>query len=51
MYFDPAKDRQHSQIEQKARLVRARIEKVQFGVWCRPEGSRGPRRSFSIEHE
>jgi RNA-dependent RNA polymerase len=50
-YIDPEKDRLRSQIEEQARLVRARIAKVQFGVWYRPSDSPSPRRSFSIEHE
>ena len=51
LYIDPERDRQRSQIEEKARLVHARIAKIQFGVWYRPEGSTSPRRTFSIEHE
>jgi RNA-dependent RNA polymerase len=51
LYIDPERDRQRSQIEEAARLVRARISKVQFGVWYRPSDSPSPRRTFSIEHE
>ncbi len=51
LYIDPERDRQRSQIEEQARLVRARIAKLQFGVWYRPSDSPGPRRAFSIEHE
>jgi RNA-dependent RNA polymerase len=51
LYIDPERDRQRSQIEEQARLVRARIAKVQFGVWYRPSDSPSPRRAFSIEHE
>ena len=51
LYIDPERDRLRSQIEEKARLVHARIAKIQFGVWYRPEGSTSPRRTFSIEHE
>jgi RNA-dependent RNA polymerase len=51
MYVDPERDRLRSQIEEQAQLVRARIAKVQFGVWYRPSDTPGPRRTFSIEHE
>jgi hypothetical protein len=51
LYIDPERDRQRSQIEEAARLVRARISKVQFGVWYRPSDSPSPRRAFSVEHE
>jgi len=51
LYIDPEKDRLRSQIEEQARLVRARIAKVQFGVWYKPSDSPSPRRTFSIEHE
>jgi RNA-dependent RNA polymerase len=51
LYVDPERDRQRSQIEDRARLVRARIAKVQFGVWYRPSDSPSTRRAFSIEHE
>jgi RNA-dependent RNA polymerase len=51
LYIDPERDRLRSQIEEQARLVRARIAKVQFGVWYRPSDSPSPRRTFSIEHE
>jgi RNA-dependent RNA polymerase len=51
LYIDPERDRQRSQIEEAARLVRARISKVQFGVLYRPSDSPSPRRTFSIEHE
>jgi RNA-dependent RNA polymerase len=51
LYIDPERDRQRSQIEEQARLVRARIAKLQFGVWYRPSDSPSPRRAFSIEHE
>jgi RNA-dependent RNA polymerase len=51
LYVDPEKDRLRSQIEQQAQLVRARIAKVQFGVWYRPSDSPSSRRAFSIEHE
>ncbi len=51
LYVDPEKDKLRSQIEEEARMVRARISKVQFGVWYRPSDSSSPRRTFSIEHE
>jgi RNA-dependent RNA polymerase len=51
LYIDPEKDRLRSQIEEQAQLFRARIAKVQFGVWYRPSDSPSPRRTFSIEHE
>ena len=51
LYIDPEKDRLRSQREEEARLVRARIAKVQFGVWYRPSDSPSPRRTFSVEHE
>ncbi|KAF8486749.1 RdRP-domain-containing protein [Russula emetica] len=51
LYIDPEKDRLRSQIEEEVGLVRARIAKVQFGVWYRPSDSPSPRRTFSIEHE
>lgn len=51
LYIDPEKDRLRSQIEEQARLVRARIAKVQFGVWYRPSDSPSANRTFSIEHE
>jgi len=51
LYVDPERDRLRSQIEEEVQLVRARVAKVQFGVWYRPSDSPSPRRSFSIEHE
>ena len=51
LYIDPEKDRLRSQIEEQARLARAQIAKVQFGVWYQPSDSPSPRRAFSIEHE
>jgi RNA-dependent RNA polymerase len=51
LYVDPERDRLRSQIEEEAGLARARIAKVQFGVWYRPSDSPSPRRTFSIEHE
>lgn len=51
LFIDPERDRQRTQIEEKARLVRLRIAKIQFGVWYRPSDSPGSRRAFSIEHE
>jgi RNA-dependent RNA polymerase len=51
LYVDPERDRLRSQIEEQAQLVRARIAKIQFGVWYRPSDSPSPRRTFSIEHE
>jgi hypothetical protein len=51
LYIDPEKDRLRSQIEEQVQLVRARIAKVQFGVWYRPSDTPSPRRTFSIEHE
>lgn len=51
MYVDPERDRLRSQIEEQSQLVRARIAKVQFGVWYRPSDTPRPRRTFSIEHE
>jgi hypothetical protein len=51
LYIDPERDRLRAQIEEQAREVRARVAKVQFGVWYRPSDSPSPRRTFSIEHE
>src|SRR6266849_8988837 len=36
LYVDPERDRLRSQIEEEVQLVRARVAKVQFGVWYRP---------------
>jgi RNA-dependent RNA polymerase len=51
LYIDPEQERQQSQIEEQARLVRLRIAKVQFGVWCKPSNTRAQRRAFSVEYE
>jgi RNA-dependent RNA polymerase len=51
LFVDPEKDRLRSQIEEEVQRVRARIAKVQFGVWYRPSDSPSPKRTFSIEHE
>ena len=51
LYIDPEQDKLRSQIEEQSRLVRLRIDRVQFGVWYKPSGSHGQRRSFSVEHE
>jgi len=51
LYIDPDQDKLRTQIEDKAREVRLRIEKLQFGVWHKPSNSPGKGRSFSIEYE
>jgi len=51
LYIDPDQDKDRTQIEQRAREVRLRIAKVQFGVWFHPPNSPGSGRSFSVEHE
>jgi len=51
LYVEAEKDRLRSEIEEQVGRVRARIAKVQFGVWYRPSDSPSPRRTFSIEHE
>jgi RNA-dependent RNA polymerase len=51
LYIDPEHDKLRAQIEARAREVRLRIAKVQFGVWYKPLDSPGPRRSFSVEYE
>lgn len=50
-YIDPRKAKEREEIEDKARQVRLRIAKLQFGVWyTRPESnSRG--KTFSVEYE
>jgi RNA-dependent RNA polymerase len=51
LYIDPSKEKERKEIEDKARQVRLRIAKVQFGVWyIRPE-SNSHGRTFSVEHE
>ena len=54
LYIDPSKEKERKKIEEKARQVRLRIAKVQFGVWYTQPGSnslpnRG--RTFSVEYE
>ena len=51
LYVDPEQERHHSQIGEQARLVRLRIAKAQFGVWCKPSNTRTQRRAFSVEYE
>jgi len=51
LYIDPDQDKLRKQIEDKAREVRLRIAKLQFGVWYKPSNSPGKGRSFSIEYE
>jgi RNA-dependent RNA polymerase len=51
LYIDPDQDKIRTQIEERARQVRLRIAKVQFGVWYKPLDSPGPGRSFSVEYE
>ena len=51
LYIDPEQDKLRSQIEEQSKLVRLRIDRVQFGVWYKPSGPHGQRRSFSVEHE
>jgi RNA-dependent RNA polymerase len=51
LYIEPEQDRLRSRIEDEARQFRARIAKLQFGVWFRPPDSPSTRRTFSIEHE
>lgn len=49
LYVGPEKEEQRKTIESKAREVRPRLSKVQFGVWHRRQNSHG--REFSIEYE
>lgn len=49
LYVGPEKEKQRKTIEGKAREVRPRLSKVQFGVWHRRQNSHG--REFSIEYE
>ncbi|KAH9018115.1 RdRP-domain-containing protein [Lactarius pseudohatsudake] len=54
LYVDPNQEKERQKIEDKARQVRLRIAKVQFGVWyTQPESNSRPNhgRIFSIEHE
>ncbi|KAI9446032.1 RdRP-domain-containing protein [Lactarius indigo] len=54
LYVDPNQEKERQKIEDKARQVRLRIAKVQFGVWYTQPGSNSPPnhgRTFSIEHE
>jgi RNA-dependent RNA polymerase len=52
LYIDPDQDKILTQIEERTRQVRLRIEKVQFGIWYnKPSDSPGTGRSFSVEYE
>jgi RNA-dependent RNA polymerase len=55
LYIDPDHDKLRTQIEERARSVRSRIAKVQFGVWYKQSPSDSPGtgsgRSFSVEYE
>jgi RNA-dependent RNA polymerase len=51
LFIDPDQDKLRTQLEDKAREVRLRIAKLQFGVWYKPSNSPGKGRSFSIEDE
>ena len=51
LYIDPDQDKLRTQMEARAREVRLRIAKVQFGVWYNPSNSPGSGRAFSVEHE
>ncbi|KAH9066241.1 RNA dependent RNA polymerase-domain-containing protein [Lactarius vividus] len=54
LYVDPRQEKERQKIEDKARQVRLRIAKVQFGVWyTQPESNSPPNhgRIFSTEHE
>jgi RNA-dependent RNA polymerase len=51
LYINPDQDKRRTQIEDRAREVRLRIAKVQFGVWYNPPNSPGSGRSFSVEYE
>ncbi|KAH9071049.1 RdRP-domain-containing protein [Lactarius deliciosus] len=54
LYVDPNQEKERQKIEDKARQVRLRIAKVQFGVWYTQPESNSPQnygRTFSIEHE
>jgi RNA-dependent RNA polymerase len=51
LHIDPDHEKKRTQIEERAREVRLRIAKVQFGVWYKPLDSPSPGRSFSVEYE
>jgi len=51
LYIDPELDKRRTRIEDRARSVRLRVAKVQFGVWYKPSNTPGAGRSFSIEYE
>ena len=54
LYIEPSQEKQRKTIEDKARQVRLRIAKVQFGVWyTQSESDSLPNhgRTFSVEHE
>ena len=54
LYIEPSQKKERKKIEDKARQVRLRIAKVQFGVWyTQPESDalQNHRRSFSVEYE
>jgi RNA-dependent RNA polymerase len=52
LYVGPEKEKQRKGIEGRARDVRPRITKVQFGVWYRqPNSPPNHGREFSIEYE
>ncbi|KAI0253582.1 RNA dependent RNA polymerase-domain-containing protein [Lactifluus subvellereus] len=52
LYIEPRKEKLRKELEDKARQVRLRIAKIQFGVWYTPsDSSTNQGRSFSVEHE
>jgi hypothetical protein len=50
-YIDPHQEKLREELEEKARQVRLRIAKVQFGVWYTQSDSAKHGRTFSVEHE
>ncbi|KAH9956636.1 hypothetical protein BC827DRAFT_1230509 [Russula dissimulans] len=53
LYIDPDHEKLRTHIEDKAREVRLRIAKLQFGVWYKPSNSPGKasgKRSGASEH-